>query len=42
MVTPALFHKFGRPVCEHYHLSAQQEAEPIPVASTAPALTHSS
>ena len=40
MVTPALFYKFGRPVCEHY-LATQHEDERIPAAAS-PALTHRS
>jgi CzcA family heavy metal efflux pump len=43
MVTPALFHKFGRPVCEYY-LSGLPEPEQVPAngGATTRAWTHSS
>ncbi|MBI4479943.1 MAG: hypothetical protein HY651_07955, partial [Acidobacteria bacterium] len=36
VVTPALFYKFGKPVCEYY-LSGQQETDQIGDISPSPA-----
>src|SRR5262249_51192689 len=41
MVTPALFYKFGRPVCEYY-LAGRGETDHVTAEPGTPALTHTS